>query len=62
MVAAGLRAELEHVVWLGGASGSGKTTVARQFAEEQGMRLYSTDDAMTGHAARLNATEAPLLS
>ena len=26
------------------------------------MRLYSTDDAMTGHAARLNATEAPLLA
>ena len=62
VVAAGLRAELEHVVWLGGASGSGKTTVARQFAEERGMRLYSTDDAMSGHAARLNATEAPLLA
>jgi 2-phosphoglycerate kinase len=49
-------------VWLGGASGSGKSTAARRLAEERGMRLYSTDDAMREHAAGLNTTEAPLLA
>lgn len=59
---AGLRAQLKHVVWLGGASGSGKSTVARHLAQERGMRLYSTDDAMTRHAACLDVARAPLLA
>lgn len=36
--------------------------MARRLAAERGMRLYSTDDVMSEHAARLAAAEAPLLA
>jgi 2-phosphoglycerate kinase len=53
--------ELEHVRWIGGGSGGGKTTLSRMLAERFGCRLYSSDDTMREHSARLGPGEAPLL-
>lgn len=47
-----MRAQLRHVYWIGGGSASGKSTIARRLAAEHGLRLYSTDDAMSDHARR----------
>jgi hypothetical protein len=55
------RARLTEVYWLGGASGAGKSTVARLLAGE-GLRVYDTDQAMRRHAAELTAVEAPELA
>ncbi|WP_256841597.1 AAA family ATPase [Ornithinimicrobium cryptoxanthini] len=49
-------------MWIGGGSGSGKSTVARRLAEQGGMRLYSTDEAMSRHADRMCPAQAPLLA
>lgn len=56
------RESLRHVRWIGGGSGSGKSTVARRVAERCGLRLYSTDEAMAAHAKRVRPEDAPLLS
>jgi 2-phosphoglycerate kinase len=53
--------ELEHVRWIGGGSGAGKTTLSRMLAERFGCRLYSSDKTMREHSARLDPAEAPLL-
>lgn len=53
---------LEHVLWIGGGSGAGKSTVARRLAAEYGLQLYATDDAMGRHAAALTADQAPQLA
>jgi 2-phosphoglycerate kinase len=37
------RARLEHVRWLGGGSGAGKSTVAGRLAAEYGLRVYHTE-------------------
>lgn len=34
---------LEHVLWIGGASASGKTTIATRLARRHGLRWYSAD-------------------
>jgi hypothetical protein len=52
---------LEHVYWIGGGSGAGKSTVARRLAERYGLDYYSTDDAMAGHARRSTAADSPFL-
>ena len=36
-------AGLRHVRWIGGGSGAGKSTVARQLAADHGLRLYHTE-------------------
>lgn len=56
-----LREQLEHVYWIGGGSGAGKSTIARSIAAEHGLRVYSTDDAMPDHARRATPQDAPLL-
>ena len=53
--------ELDHVRWVGGGSGAGKTTLTRRLAERFGLRLYSTDAAIGAHATRLSDATAPLL-
>jgi 2-phosphoglycerate kinase len=53
---------LRHVYWLGGGSGAGKSTVARQLAASHGMRLYSTDEAMSDHANRSKPEDCPFLT
>jgi hypothetical protein len=56
-----LGGRLRHVRWLAGASGAGKTTLARRLAAEHGLRVYDTDAAMRDHVGRLTQGEAPLL-
>ncbi|MEU4745067.1 hypothetical protein AB0G02_32045 [Actinosynnema sp. NPDC023658] len=55
-----LRARLRHVRWLGGGSGSGKSTTARRLAGH-GLHLYATDDVMADHAGRCTPEDAPYL-
>jgi hypothetical protein len=57
-----LSRRLRHVYWLGGASGAGKSTIARRLAARHGLRLYSTDEAMADHAARCSAEDCPCLA
>lgn len=52
---------LRHVYWIGGGSGAGKTTIARELAARHGLRVYSTDDAMAAHDRRCAPDDAPLL-
>ena len=54
-------ANLDHVRWVGGGSGSGKTTVTRLLAERFGIGFYSTDATISHHSERLEETGAPLL-
>jgi hypothetical protein len=56
-----LPAQLRHVYWIGGGSGAGKSTLSRRLAAEQGLRRYSTDDAMRDHASRCTREDAPFL-
>jgi 2-phosphoglycerate kinase len=56
-----LSARLRHVYWIGGASGSGKSTIARRLADKHGLRLYSTDEATADHARRFVPAECPYL-
>jgi 2-phosphoglycerate kinase len=53
---------LPHVYWIGGASGAGKSTVARALARRHGLHLYATDDVMREHAARSTPAAAPRLA
>lgn len=52
---------LDHVRWIGGGTGAGKTTVARRIAERFDLPMYSCDDTISVHATRLSAASAPLL-
>jgi 2-phosphoglycerate kinase len=58
---AALRAQLQHVYWLGGGSGAGKSTIARRIAAQHELRLYATDDVMAEHARRSTSEDSPLL-
>jgi len=60
--AAALRARLQHVYWIGGGSGAGKSTIAQRVAAQHGLRVYSTDDVMPDHAGRMLPEDAPYLS
>ncbi|MGH3754843.1 MAG: hypothetical protein ACRDRP_19520 [Pseudonocardiaceae bacterium] len=53
---------MQTVYWIGGGSGSGKSTVARRLAAANDLRVYDTDRVMPEHAARLTAEEAPMLA
>jgi 2-phosphoglycerate kinase len=57
-----VQARLQHVYWIGGGSGAGKTTIARRLAAEHGLRVFSTDDVMADHAKRTSPADAPYLS
>ena len=50
-----------HVRWIGGGSGAGKSTVAQILADQFDLTVYSTDDAIGRHTARLGAA-SPLLT
>jgi 2-phosphoglycerate kinase len=58
---AALREQLQHVYWIGGGSGAGKSTIARRIAAEHGLRVYTTDDVMADHARRSTPEDSPLL-
>jgi len=53
--------DLQHVYWIGGGSGAGKSTIARRVAAQHGLRVYSTDNVMADHARRSTPEDAPLL-
>src|SRR5215204_3598286 len=55
------RERLQHVYWIGGGSGTGKSTVAHRIADRYGLRLYSTDDVMADHARQSTREDSPLL-
>src|SRR5579884_2371853 len=57
----GLSQRLQHIRWLGGGSGAGKSTVARLLAEKYALRLYSIDEMQAAHTARSNPIDHPLL-
>jgi len=44
-------------VWIGGGTGSGKTTVTRMFAGRHGLRVFPLDAFWYSHAARLPEPE-----
>lgn len=43
---------LDHVLWLGGGSGSGKTTIGRELAHRFDLQLYPVDAHGYDHLAR----------
>ena len=53
--------QLQHVYWIGGGSGGGKSTIARRIAAEHGLSVYATDDVMADHARRSSPEDCPLL-
>ena len=55
-------AGLDHIRWIGGGSGAGKTTVARRLAEQFELPIYSTDATIGVHASKLSEAAAPLLA
>ena len=55
-------ADLGHVRWIGGASGAGKSTIARRLARRHGLQLYDTDALMGEHAARSSPQDSPQLA
>jgi hypothetical protein len=58
---AALRKQLQHVYWIGGGPGAGKSTIARRIATQHGLRVYATDDVMADHARRSTRKDCPLL-
>ncbi|HWX40038.1 MAG TPA: hypothetical protein VN345_02705 [Blastocatellia bacterium] len=59
--AAELQDQLRHVYWIGGASGAGKSTIARRVAAARGLQHYATDDVMPDHAKRSTPECCPFL-
>ncbi len=57
-----LTSRLQHVYWIGGASGAGKSTIARRLADKHSLRLYLTDEAMGDHARRWLPEDCPNLA
>ena len=56
-----LQDQLRHVYWIGGGSGSGKSTITRRIVAEHGLQAYATDDVMVDHAKRSTPRDCPLL-
>ena len=53
------RADLDHVLWLGGSTCAGKTSVARRLAAAHGLRVYHCDDAFEDHRRRADPDRHP---
>lgn len=53
---------LNHILWLGGASGAAKSTTTQHLAKTYGLTVYDTDERMGDHARRASARgDCPLL-
>lgn len=57
-----MRVQLRHVYWIGGGSGSGKSTIGRRLAAEHGLQLYATDDMMKDHGSRITPEDGLFLN
>jgi hypothetical protein len=57
----GGRANLSHVLWMGGSPCSGKSSMAEILAERYQLRTYHVDDAFHQHKDRFNPQEHPTL-
>lgn len=55
-----LRERFRHVRFIGGGTGGGKTTMARQLAANHGLRLYDAE-RFSNYIARTTPDDAPLL-
>lgn len=53
------RRDLSRVLWLGGSTCAGKTSVARRLAEAHGLRVYHCDDAFEDHRRRARPERHP---
>ena len=51
--------ELRDAYWIGGGSGAGKSTVARQLATRHGRDVFDTDEAMARHVSGMSMKEHP---
>jgi hypothetical protein len=56
-----LSAGLEHILWIGGAQGAGKSTAARAFAHHNGLRLYFVDAFTYSHAELAETGPYPVM-
>ncbi len=54
--------DLSHVLWIGGAQGSGKSSVAKALARRFDLQLYNVDRRSCVHEARMPTTEFGSLS
>jgi hypothetical protein len=54
-----VRADLAHVLWLGGSACAGKSTVARALAAAHGLTLYSCDERFEEHRRRASPERHP---
>lgn len=53
------RADLDHVLWLGGSTCAGKTSIAQRLATAHGLRVYHCDDAFEEHRRRADPKRHP---
>lgn len=53
------RGGLDHVLWLGGSTCAGKTSVAKRLAAAHGLRVYHCDDAFEDHRRRADPDRHP---
>jgi 2-phosphoglycerate kinase len=53
------RRDLSHVLWLGGSTCAGKTTVAKRLAAAHGLRVYHCDEAFEEHRRRARPDRHP---
>lgn len=51
----------DHILWIGGAQGAGKSTAARVFAHRQGLRLYFVDAFTYSHIERVEGGPYPVM-
>ncbi len=56
-----MKQRLRHVRWIGGGSGAGKSTIARELAAEHGLRLYNSDATLRDHVRRSDPADHPLM-
>lgn len=57
-----LSLELQHVRWIGGGSGAGKSTIARRLAKVHDAAIYDSDAAMRDHSSRCPVGKCPQLA